>query len=402
MNSRNGALAQVAALAQCARIGVISLIAASCSLGCAADVAGVESRSAVADELRPGAQADSRSGAQLEARSANQEATADPLAASVGILVEHRPPIAVPDRRGSVFGAVRTDAQGRLSIAPADAIRNAENEMYGWLIWVGDSSEPVRWSETLIGPEGGQPSGEGGGTPPAHAVTFDGAMLPVEGFIYSQWVLGAGEAPGRYRLVVSLFDGRTESFAFSLGPPQDACPAMRVLLNWWSAKHSLEGDPGNRDVSERVMEVLGARLAHHGFASADLEDAYWYVMASAARRSDDREIAYGHVVMRAIADFQGKARRYSAGTSRFEGLVDYGILFESPMSELDAFVRTLADKFAAVLTPHARHACADWWSGQREEERRLEAIRSALEEEILRVRERRAEREKRLELEVDR
>ena len=27
---------------------------------------------------------------------------------------------------------------------------------------------------------------------------------------------------------------------------------MKILLNWWQAKHSLEGDPGNRDVTERV------------------------------------------------------------------------------------------------------------------------------------------------------
>ncbi len=176
---------------------------------------------------------------------------------------------------------------------------------------------------------------------------------------------------------------------------------MRVLLNWWRAKHSLEGDPGNRDVSDRVMSVFGTRLAHHGFVTADLEDAYWYVMASAARRSDDRAIAYGHIVMRAIADFQGKARRYSSTTSNFTGMVDYGILFESTTSRLDEFIRTLADKFAAVLTPHARQACSDWWSGQLEEEARLEDVRAQLEAEILRVRERRAEHEKRLKLEVD-
>ena len=82
-------------------------------------------------------------------------------------------------------------------------------------------------------------------------------------------------------------------------------------------------------------------------------------------------------------------------------MVDCGILFESTTSRLDAFIRTLADKFAAALTPHARQACSDWWSGELEEEARLEEIRTQLEEEILRVRERRAEHEKRLELGVD-
>ncbi len=63
--------------------------------------------------------------------------------------------------------------------------------------------------------------------------------------------------------------------------------------------------------------------------------------------------------------------------------------------------RQLADKFAAVLIPHARQACSDWWSGQLEEEARLEEVRSQLEEEIRRVRKRRADHEKRLELDVN-
>jgi hypothetical protein len=214
-------------------------------------------------------------------------------------------------------------------------------------------------------------------------------------------MLGADEAPGRYEITVSLPDDRTEVFSFALGRPQDACPSMKIMLNWWWAKYSLAGDPENRDVTERVMEVLGTRLARHGFVSVDLEDAYWYVTATVARRSDDREIAYGHIVMRAIADFQGKARRYSAATSKFTGTVDSGVLFVAPVSELDEFIRTLADRFAAVLTPHARQACSDWWSGQLAEEARLEEIRIQLEEEILRVRKRRAEHEKRLELDVE-
>jgi hypothetical protein len=82
-------------------------------------------------------------------------------------------------------------------------------------------------------------------------------------------------------------------------------------------------------------------------------------------------------------------------------MVDYGILFDSPVIRLDEFIRTLADKFAAVLIPHARQTCSDWWSGQLAEEARLEEVRTQLEEEINRVRERRAEHEKRLELDVN-
>jgi hypothetical protein len=275
--------------------------------------------------------------------------------------------------------------------------------MYGWRIWVGAADEPVQWTESLDAPVGVERASASNVaiSGDRRTATFAGAMVPDQGFIYSQWLLGADEVPGRYEITVSLPDDRTEVFSFALGHPEDACPSMRVMLNWWGAKHSLQGDPENRDVSDRVMQVFGARLARHGFAIADLEDAYWYVMASAARRSDDRAMVYGHIVMRAIADFQGKARRYSSTTSNFTGLVDYGVLFDAPVSMLDEFIRTLADKTAAVLTPHARQACSDWWTGQLEEEARLEEIRIQLEEEILRVRERRAEHEKRLKLEVD-
>jgi len=339
----------------------------------------------------------------IEPRVISPEAITSSELESIEALTDYPPPIAIPKNRLSVFGTITTDAEGRLSVRRDDEIRNAENEMYGWRIWVGPTSEPVQWTERLTAPVGVEMTGD---SPIAisgegRVATIAGAMVPDQGFIHSQWVLGADEAPGRYEMAVSLSDGRTEEFSFTLGHPQDACPSMKIMLNWWWAKYSLAGDPGNRDVTERVMEVLGTRLARHGFVSVDLEDAYWYVMASAARRSDNREIAYGHIVMRAIADFQGKARRYRFNNSNFTGMIDYGILFDHPVSSLDEFVRTLADKFAAVLSPHARQACSDWWSGQREEEARLEEIRTQLEEEILRVRKRRAGYEKRLELDVD-
>jgi hypothetical protein len=361
------------------RIGGLGLLVTLCAVGCATGVPQPEPRAASPDLIV----------------SSDVESSEAP--------VDQPPPIAPPATRLSAFGTFTTDTDGRLSILPATEIRNAENEMYGWRIWVGPMAEPVQWTERLTASVDSELTDD---SPAANSddprtVTFSGAMVPDQGFIYSQWVLDADEAPGRYEIAVSLPDGRNETFSFTLGHPQEACPSMKILLNWWQAKDSLEGDPENRDVTERVMKVLGMRLAQHGFVSADLEGAYWYVMASAARRSDDRGIAYGHIVMRAIADFQGKARRYSAATSNFPGLVDFGILFDAPVSGLDEFIRTLADKFAAVLTPHAREACSDWWSGQLAEEARLEEVRTQLEAEILRVRKRRAEHEKRLELEVN-
>jgi hypothetical protein len=371
-----------------------------CVLGCATDTPNLELR-AKSPDATISSDAESIE-APIEPRAKSRAAIFSSDAESIEAPIDYPPPIAIPEIRLPVFGTITTDSEGRLSILRANEIRNAESEMYGWRIWVGPTTKAVQWTERLTGPIGSEVTSD---SQPANSndgrtVTFSGAMVPDQGFIYSQWVLGADEAPGRYEIAVSLPDGRTEVFSFTLGQPQDACPSMKILLNWWQARHSLEGDPENRDVTERVMKVLGTRLAKHGFVEADLEDAYWYVMASAARRSDDRGTAYGHIVMRAIADFQGKARRYSSATSNFSGMVDFGILFDAPVSGLDEFIRTLADKFAAVLIPHARQACSDWWSGQLEEEARLEEVRTQLEEEIRRVRKRRAEHEKRLELDV--
>jgi hypothetical protein len=374
------------------RIGGLWLLVTLCVPGCATSIPQVESRAKSPDSVVA---------FDAEPRANSPDSIIASDAEPIEAPTEGPPPIAIPEIRLPVFGSVTTDAEGRLSIFPANEIRNAENERYGWLIWAGRTSKPVQWTESLTAPVGVELSDAPSVTlsDDKRTATFVNAMVPDQGFIFSQWALGADEAPGRYEITVSLPNGRSEMFSFTLGHPQEACPSMRVLLNWWRAKHSLEGDPGNRDVSDRVMSVFGTRLARHGFVTADLEDAYWYVMASSARRSDDREIAYGHIVMRAIADFQGKARRYSS-TTNLTGMVDFGILFESTVSRLDEFIRTLADKFAAVLTPHARQACFDWWNGQLEEEARLEEVRTQLEEEIRRVRKRRAEHKKRLELDV--
>ena len=60
-----------------------------------------------------------------------------------------------------------------------------------------------------------------------------------------------------------------------------------------------------------------------------------------------------------------------------------------------------ADLAAAVFLPHARQLCADMSATLLEEEAKLERIRDQLTEEIIRVRERRAEQEKHLKLEVE-
>ena len=311
-------------------------------------------------------------------------------------------PLAIPETRTSVFGTFTTDAEGRLLILPTNEIRNAENEIYGWLIWVGPTSEPVQWAESITFPDGVE---FGGGwtavSSDGRTATSSDAMVPDQGFIYSRWWIGDDYEAGNYEFAVSLPGGRTETFPFTLGPPQDACPAMGVFVDSWWKEFTPGGDPENRDASERASMMFFSRIVDHGFVTVDLEDAYWVLTVIATRIGDDRELAHGHIEMRSIADFQGKARRYDFGTVGESGTLDYSFLFATPINQLDDYMRTLADNFAAKLIPHARHVCSDWWSGQLEEEARLEEIRTQLELEIIRVRERRAEQEKRLKLEVE-
>jgi len=83
---------------------------------------------------------------------------------------------------------------------------------------------------------------------------------------------------------------------------------------------------------------------------------------------------------------------------RFGRIVDLLLTLES---NFDVEAARAADWAAAVFLPHARQLCADMNATLLEEEAKLERIRDQLTEEIIRVRERRAEQEKRLKLEVE-
>lgn len=320
----------------------------------------------------------------------------------------------VPEARTAVFGILTADAEGNPRFVPATEVPNVESQTYGWFIWVGDSTQPVRWTETLTRTDadasGDAVESEASISSPEDAGSYitEGESVPVEGFIYHAWTIEADDPPGRYEMAVAVSDGRTEVFPFVLGQPQDAfqsaesCPYVDVYLDWWWAKLQPGGDPGGRDLSGRVMMEFGLRLLHHGFIlREDVEDAYWQVTVLASKTLMDQEMAHGYLRMRAVADFQGKVRRYAHYTPG--ETLDYGVLFEKSVSDLDAYIRGRADHFAGELLPHARHMCADWSSGRLREAARLERIRAKLAEEIKRVRRERAEWEQRkgLELEIE-
>ncbi|MGH0031935.1 MAG: hypothetical protein ACQGVC_19265 [Myxococcota bacterium] len=183
--------------------------------------------------------------------------------------------------------------------------------------------------------------------------------------------------------------------------PGDACPYTHVLLDQWPGRGALV-DTERVRLTSRVMQEFGDRLPEHGFVVVDnVAESYWTVEALAAHHVFDRDMAHGHVRMRAMADFEGNPMRYGFET-RGE-LRDRSALFELPVADLDRSVRELADRMAAGLWPHARRLCDDWRSGRLEEEARLERIRQELVAEIRAMRGARRDRgqqQRKLEIEA--
>ena len=169
---------------------------------------------------------------------------------------------------------------------------------------------------------------------------------------------------------------------YAPGELGDDCPYVRVTLDWWPGG----GADGDRvELTARVMQEFAARLPAHGFVLVEeVTDGYWTVETLAAYLLFDRDMAHGHVRMRAMADFEGNPMRYDFQT--VGELRDRSALFELPVADLGPNVRALADQMASGLRPHADRLCDDWESGRLEEEARLERIRRALVEEIESVR----------------
>jgi len=342
----------------------------------------------------------------------------------------------VPEARRSVFGILTIDAGGNPRFLATTEIPNVHGQAYGWFIWVGDSTQPVRWTQTFtstrppakqstVEPEPSIFSSRDEGmliaqdetgvrtvktsiSPDGRTAITQGESPRLDGFIWNSGLINPGTPPGSYEIAVSLPGGRTETFSFALGEPQashqsfEFCRYMDVYVDWWWARYTLDGDPDESNVTERVLTVFtdALMLGHRFSLVEEADDAYWVASANASKNVMNPEMTHGFVHMRTLADLQGGAVRRTLHTAG--ELIDFQLLFEVPLVELDAFIRGLAGKFAEKLFPHAHRLCEAWSSGQLDEETRLERMRKELVEEIERVRRERVERErrKRLELEV--
>ena len=177
------------------------------------------------------------------------------------------------------------------------------------------------------------------------------------------------------------------------------------------------GELTARETAE--LEKILAKLTTHEEARADeimeaIELSTWNVDSNVLDiagpelkgvSEGDREVVWNWLMEKRDTVLDGALRVdlftdpwASDPSRRFGRIVDLLLTLES---NFDVEAARAADWAAAVFLPHARQLCADMNATLLEEEAKLERIRDQLTEEIIRVRERRAEQEKRLKLEVE-
>jgi hypothetical protein len=316
----------------------------------------------------------------------------------------------IPQEQESVFGILTIDDDAKPRFAPTNDVPNLELQTYGYFIWVGKSAQTVRWTETFSAPlahtwANFQSEASFSISSEGRTLTIHREMEPIEGFIFSSWVVEKGDAPGPHEMVVSLEGGRIETFSFELGSPLGECPYLKAYFDLWWKKYTPGGDPEGIDLSTQVLMDFGSGLIEHGVGVAEeVADAYWMVDVIAVRMNDPG-MAHGHINMRAFAMSSGEPVRPTSDSFAADHTIEYGFLFAYPIDGLDESIREIADQFAETLLPHARHMCLDWINGELEKEARLQEIREGLVEEIERIRQRRRddeEQRKELNLELER
>jgi len=127
--------------------------------------------------------------------------------------------------RNAVFGIMVNDAAGEQQFVPTDSVPNVEGQLCGWFIYVGDSSQPVKFTETITltqpasspGPSGSPPSGVSALAAQPEVVQRE--YVPHDGEIGDFWAVARGDITGHYTVVVKLEGGREERFSYELVAP---------------------------------------------------------------------------------------------------------------------------------------------------------------------------------------
>lgn len=198
---------------------------------------------------------------------------------------------------------------------------------------------------------------------------------------------------------------------------------FRELGAWWTRLWPVLVDEGrwlttDRELAEHekiMAKLVPSEVARVEQMHKEYENSVWDVVLDVIDFGESEQIV-GAVKGDRILVWSGTMNKRPTvldGALRVDAFRDpsdrnprrrVGFLHYTGMASKSKFgieAAKFADRAAAVFLPHVRQLCADMSATLLEEEAALERIRDQLTEEILRVRERRAEQEKRLKLEVE-
>ena len=195
----------------------------------------------------------------------------------------------------------------------------------------------------------------------------------------------------------------------------------RELGAWWASLWPLLTDEGRPPAPGREMEErekIMAKLTPNDRARAERMEEFdlgtWDIESTVLDLGEwalmggprgDRVFVWNWNMNKRPTVLDGALRMdtfrdpWDANSRRVVGGIN--AVWEMMESRFEFMAAAAADQAAALFLPHARQLCADMNATLLEEEAKLERIRDQLNEEIIRVRERRAEQEKRLNLEIE-
>ncbi len=175
------------------------------------------------------------------------------------------------------------------------------------------------------------------------------------------------------------------------------CPYLRVA--------SQPPDRTSEHYQMPFRDLLKEELAQVGFVIAqESEFSHWSVHSLASKAG--RESAFWSFSMEAQLEpgdgIIPMTRNFtSLGDKKVEIRWLVGLMRAFPIDNAAAIAKQFAEGVAHSLLPGAIWRCHDWDTALKEEKEEIERILVQLNEEIIRVRERRAEQEKQLKLEVE-
>ena len=223
------------------------------------------------------------------------------------------------------------------------------------------------------------------------------------------------------RPYLEKFSAHLERVGFKLWEPFWARlerAGFRELAAWWARVSALGATELNaREVAE--LEKVMAKLTPQDRARAEQirvksKQATWAVESTVrdipdpfrvGRPKGERRLAWSWTMRKFPSVLDGALRvdlfthdKFSNPRHQIERISQLRL---TTKSDFERTASKDADLAASVFLLHARQLCADMNATLSEEEAELEQIRDQLTEEIIRVRERRTEKEKQLKLEVE-